>query len=218
MEVEKNMKTEELLKQIYQELKESLLRKDDRIFVTEYRIPSINYSENENTEDLYFVSGIKMELDRMMEQLDFEVYYSSYKDKYFFSNKESIVQAKQLQEIEMENKKEVMIKQEFIEKIEQEYATLKQVLEQKTPKEIIAKAYELVVKEQIKDELKYRNYDKSELKALIKRKDILEEFYQDWRNADGRLGEILENTIDDTINIIRDNYTKEKRQKMKESR
>lgn len=212
------MKTEELLKQIYQELKESLLRKDDRIFVTEYRIPSINYSENENTEDLYFVSGIKMELDRMMEQLDFEVYYSSYKDKYFFSNKESIVQAKQLQEIEMENKKEVMIKQEFIEKIEQEYATLKQVLEQKTPKEIIAKAYELVVKEQIKDELKYRNYDKSELKALIKRKDILEEFYQDWRNADGRLGEILENTIDDTINIIRDNYTKEKRQKMKESR
>lgn len=218
MEVKKNMNTEELLKQIYQDLKESLLRKDDRIFVTEYRIPSINYSENENTEDLYFVSGIKMELDRMMEQLDFEVYYSSYKDKYFFSNKESIVQAKQLQEIEMENKKEVMIKQEFIEKIEQEYATLKQVLEQKTPKEIIAKAYELVVKEQIKDELKYRNYDKSELKALLKRKDILEEFYQDWRNADGRLGEILENTIDDTINIIRDNYTKEKRQKMKESR
>lgn len=212
------MNTEELLKQIYQDLKESLLRKDDRIFVTEYRIPSINYSENENTEDLYFVSGIKMELDRMMEQLDFEVYYSSYKDKYFFSNKESIVQAKQLQEIEMENKKEVMIKQEFIEKIEQEYATLKQVLEQKTPKEIIAKAYELVVKEQIKDELKYRNYDKSELKALLKRKDILEEFYQDWRNADGRLGEVLENTIDDTINIIRDNYTKEKRQKMKESR
>lgn len=218
MEVKKNMNTEELLKQIYQDLKESLLRKDDRIFVTEYRIPSINYSENENTEDLYFVSGIKMELDRMMEQLDFEVYYSSYKDKYFFSNKESIVQTKQLQEIEMENKKEVMIKQEFIEKIEQEYATLKQVLEQKTPKEIIAKAYELVVKEQIKDELKYRNYDKSELKALLKRKDILEEFYQDWRNADGRLGEILENTIDDTINIIRDNYTKEKRQKMKESR
>lgn len=212
------MNTEELLKQIYQDLKESLLRKDDRIFVTEYRIPSINYSENENTEDLYFVSGIKMELDRMMEQLDFEVYYSSYKDKYFFSNKESIVQTKQLQEIEMENKKEVMIKQEFIEKIEQEYATLKQVLEQKTPKEIIAKAYELVVKEQIKDELKYRNYDKSELKALLKRKDILEEFYQDWRNADGRLGEILENTIDDTINIIRDNYTKDKRQKMKESR
>lgn len=212
------MNTEELLKQIYQDLKESLLRKDDRIFVTEYRIPSINYSENENTEDLYFVSGIKMELDRMMEQLDFEVYYSSYKDKYFFSNKESIVQAKQLQEIEMENKKEVMIKQEFIEKIEQEYSTLKQVLEQKTPKEIIAKAYELVVKEQIKDELKYRNYDKSELKALLKRKDILEEFYQDWRNADGRLGEVLENTIDDTINIIRDNYTKEKRQKMKESR
>ena len=159
-----------------------------------------------------------MELDRMMEQLDFEVYYSSYKDKYLFSNKESIVQTKQLQEIEMENKKEVMIKQEFIEKIEQEYATLKQVLEQKTPKEIIAKAYELVVKEQIKDELKYRNYDKSELKALLKRKDILEEFYQDWRNADGRLGEILENTIDDTINIIRDNYTKDKRQKMKESR
>ena len=218
MEVKKNMNTEELLKQIYQDLKESLLRKDDRIFVTEYRIPSINYSENENTEDLYFVSGIKMELDRMMEQLDFEVYYSSYKDKYFFSNKESIVQTKQLQEIEMENKKEVMIKQEFIEKIEQEYATLKQVLEQKTPKEIIAKAYELVVKEQIKDELKYRNYDKSELKALLKRKDILEEFYQDWRNADGRLGEILENTIDDTINIIRDNYTKDKIQKMKESR
>ena len=74
------------------------------------------------------------------------------------------------------------------------------------------------MKEQIKDELKYRNYDINELKALNKKYDVLEEFYQDWVSGDGRLGEILENTIDDTIEIIADNYAKEKRIKQQESR
>lgn len=213
------MKTEEILKQIYQDLKQRELNNDNLIFLTEYTIPSINYNENgNNREDLYFASGIEMELNRIIESIGYELYYASYKDKYFFSNEASLVKQKQLQEIEQEGQKEIKLKTEFIEKVEQEYSNFKEKLEKKSPKEIISKSYELVVKEQIKDELKYRNYDINELKALNKKYDVLEEFYQDWLSADGRLGEILENTIDDTIEIIADNYAKEKRIKQQESR
>lgn len=213
------MKTEDVLKQIYQDLKQRKLNNDNLIFLTEYTIPSLNYNENSaNREDLYFASGIEMELNRMLENIGYELYYESYKDKYFFSNEASLVKQKQLQEIEQEGKKEIKMKTEFIEKVEQEYSNFKEKLEKKSPKEIISKSYELVVKEQIKDELKYRNYDINELKALNKKYDVLEEFYQDWLSADGRLGEILENTIDDTIEIIADNYAKEKRIKQQESR
>ena len=213
------MKTEEILKQIYQDLKQRELNNDNLIFLKEYTIPSINYNENgNNREDLYFASGIEMELNRMIESIGYELYYASYKDKYFFSNEASLVKQKQLQEIEQEGQKEIKLKTEFIEKVEQEYSNLKEKLEKKSPKEIISKSYELVVKEQIKDELKYRNYGINELKALNKKYDVLEEFYQDWLSADGRLGEILENSIDDTIEIIVDNYAKEKRIKQQESR
>ena len=213
------MKTEEILKQIYQDLKQRELNNDNLIFLKEYTIPSINYNENgNNREDLYFASGIEMELNRMIESIGYELYYASYKDKYFFSNEASLVKQKQLQEIEQEGQKEIKLKTEFIEKVEQEYSNLKEKLEKKSPKEIISKSYELVVKEQIKDELKYRNYGINELKALNKKYDVLEEFYQDWLSADGRLGEILENSIDDAIEIIVDNYAKEKRIKQQESR
>ena len=56
------MKTEEILKQIYQELNKRMESKDNRIFVMEYTIPSVNYSENGNIEDMGFASGIKIRI------------------------------------------------------------------------------------------------------------------------------------------------------------
>ena len=40
------MNTEELLKQIYQDLKEEMLKNNGEIFIKKYEIPSINYSKN----------------------------------------------------------------------------------------------------------------------------------------------------------------------------
>lgn len=83
------MKTEEILKQIYQDLKEEITKNSNNIFIKAYTIPSINYnSNNKDREDMYFASGIQMELERMIEQFENKVYYSSYKDRYFFSNNE----------------------------------------------------------------------------------------------------------------------------------
>lgn len=212
------MKTEEILKQIYQELNKRMESKDNRIFVIEYTIPSVNYSENGNREDMGFASGIKMELEKMMEHFKYEFYFSSYKDKYFFSNLEEIARQRMLREIETEYTKEQKLKMDLNEKVEQEYANFKKELEQKSPKEIIEKAYELVVKEQIKDELKEKNLVEDELKALIKEKDLLSECYEDWRNSDGRLGDVISYTIDNTIELIEQEYKKENKQKIKESR
>ncbi len=212
------MKTEEILKQIYQELNKIIESKDNRIFVIEYTIPSVNYNENGNIEDMSFASGIKMELEKMMEHFKYEFHFSSYKDKYFFSNVEEIARQKMLQEIETETTKEQKLKMDLNEKVEQEYASFKKELEQKSPKEIIEKAYELVVKEQIKEELKEKNLTGDELKALLKEKDLLSECYEDWRNSDGRLGEVISYTIDDSIEIIEQEYKKENKQKIKESR
>ncbi len=212
------MKTEEILKQIYQELNKRMESKDNRIFVIEHTIPSVNYSENENVKDMYFASGIKMELEKMMEHFKYEFHFSSYKDKYFFSNLEEIARQRMLKEVETEYTKEQRLKMELNEKVEQEYATFKKDLEQKSPKEIIEKAYELVVKEQIKDELKEKNLIENELKALLKEKDLLSECYEDWKDSDGKLGEIISYTIDDTIELIEQEYNKQNKQKTGESR
>ena len=48
---------------------------------------------------------------------------------------------------------------------------------------------------------------------LLKRDDILEECYDDWLSCDGNLREALEFSVDDTIDIIRDNEVKKERNK-----
>lgn len=212
------MTTEQIFKKIYQELKEEMTSNSNKIFLKEYIIPSINYSKNQASEDMYFASGIEMELTRMMAHFNYEIYFSSYKDKYFFSNVDEIVKQKMLLETKTEDTKEIKLKIQLIEKMTNEYSTFKKELEQKTPQEIIEKAYELVVKKEIKDELENRDYSKSELKALLKQDDILTEFYGDWMRDDGRLGEIIQYSIEDTIDIIEENYRIEKEQKNKESR
>ena len=96
------MKTEEILKQIYQDLKAEMIKNSNNIFIKAYTIPSINYNENsKEIEDMYFASGIQMELERMMEQFENKVFYSSYKDRYFFSNDEQ--KAREIMLIEMNN-------------------------------------------------------------------------------------------------------------------
>ncbi len=100
------MSTEQIFKIIYQELKEELLKNKGKEFLKEYKIPSINYnSGNENLNDLYYTSGIEMELYRMMEQFEDKICFYSYKDKYFFSNNREMAQKRMLFEVENDSKK-----------------------------------------------------------------------------------------------------------------
>ena len=108
----------------------------------------------------------------------------------------------------MESKEE--LKQKLIEKLDKELQEYKGYLRQKSPEEIIESAYQLTVKTLIIGEMSEKNLDYYELKALIKQKDLLAEFYEDWRNSDGRLGENISFEMDNSIKIIVDRALTEK--------
>ncbi len=116
----------------------------------------------------------------------------------------------------MESKEE--LKQKLIEKLDKELQEYKSYLRQKSPNEIIESAYQLTVKTLIIGEMSEKNLDYYELKALIKQKDLLAEFYEDWRNSDGRLGENISYEMDNSIKIIVDRAVAEKIKNNRESR
>lgn len=87
---EEQITTNDIFKKIYKELKEQIIDEKAKVFVKEYYIPSINNSfDDKSVSDHYFISGIEMELYRMMENFDNKIKYVRYKDKYFFSNDEN---------------------------------------------------------------------------------------------------------------------------------
>lgn len=103
---ERNSKdnTGQVFKKIYEDLKEEMLKEDNKIFIKEYEIPSQNYSDT--NLGLWFASTIKMELKQIMKQFDYKVFFYSYKDKYFFSNSEQKAKETMLKEIQKETLKE----------------------------------------------------------------------------------------------------------------
>lgn len=181
------MKTEQIFRKIYQELKEQISNNND-VFIKEYVIPSINYDpDNENIDNKYFASGIVMELDRMMGFFENKIYYSSYKDKYFFSNNEEKTKERMITEINNDmpkdnTSKEELLKGKLFEKVENEYKKFENELRQKTPDEIIENAYKLTAMDGIIEELKERSFDLDELKALLKESNLLGVFYTDATN------------------------------------
>lgn len=84
------------------------------------------------------------------------------------------------------------------------------IIKNYTPEQILKKSYETTVKEQLKDEITNRDLSKEQIRALLKTDNLLDEFYNDWLDEDSRLGEILENSIDTTLDIVETNFNKVK--------
>lgn len=110
------------------------------------------------------------------------------------------------------------LKEKLFEKVEKELKDFKQELKQKTPDEIIENAYKLTAMDGIIGELKERSFDKEELKALLKEDNLLSEFYEDFRNTDSKLCEVVQYPMEDTIDIIVENYEKDKKEKLRDTR
>lgn len=104
-EINNKDNTEQIFTKIYTDLKEEMLKEDNTVFVKEYEIPSKNYSKDVNF-DLWFASGIEMQLYQMMKEFEDKVFFYSYKDKYFFSNSEQKAKEVMLKEVEKEALKE----------------------------------------------------------------------------------------------------------------
>lgn len=104
------METEKFLKQIYKDLMKQIEENKENVFIKEYTIPSQNY--NPAKEDLWFIEGIKESIKYMLEHFNNEVYFTSYKDKYFFSNSKEKAQEKMLNEVKKNEKIKKRQKQE----------------------------------------------------------------------------------------------------------
>lgn len=88
------------------------------------------------------------------------------------------------------------------EKLDNEFTSFCENAKTKSPQEILNSAYEITVKEEIKDSLKSMELYPLEVSALLKQKDILSEFYHDWLNVDTSLGEVLENSIQESLAMV----------------
>ena len=88
------------------------------------------------------------------------------------------------------------------EKLDNEFTTFCENAKTKSPQEILNSAYEITVKEEIKDSLKSMDLYSLEVSALLKQNNILSEFYHDWLNVDTPLGEVLENSIQESLAMV----------------
>ena len=86
--------------------------------------------------------------------------------------------------------------------LERELKHFKKGLKKLSKGKIIDKAYELVCKETIKEELEYMELDDVEKELMLIRGNILNEFYHDWLDCDVPLGESMQNSISESIGMI----------------
>ena len=115
----------------------------------------------------------------------------------------------------MENEK---LKEKVLQKLEKEYDDFIEELKECKPEVIIERAYEKVVKEEMKEGFSYKELSTTELRALLKSDGILNECYDDWINRDGNFDDILFDSVNDTIDIIVEDYKREIKAKSKDGR
>lgn len=87
-------------------------------------------------------------------------------------------------------------------KLDTEFTDFCKEIKNKSTEEIFNSAYEITVKEELKDRLKNMELYPLEVNILLQQENILNEFYHDWLNVDTPLGEVLENSIEESIAMV----------------
>ena len=87
-------------------------------------------------------------------------------------------------------------------KLDTEFTDFCKEMKNKSAEEIFNSAYEITVKEELKDRLKNMELYPLEVNILLQQENILNEFYHDWLNVDTPLGEVLENSIEESIAMV----------------
>lgn len=100
------------------------------------------------------------------------------------------------------------------EKVQAEYDAFIEELKQMTPEQVIDKAYEKTIKEDLVTEIQHRSLEQSEAKALYREKYPLDRMYREWLDTDVSYMDLLKDSIDDTAKKA----VKERREKQRESR
>lgn len=98
----------------------------------------------------------------------------------------------------------------LLQKLEQELKDYKEYVKEQGVNYAIDKAYELTVRQEIIDCLIYDNsFTNEDINALLKCDNILEQCYDEWLKSDGNLRDTLNFVVDDRVDLIIDDYSKD---------
>ena len=96
-------------------------------------------------------------------------------------------------------------------KLEDELKEFKAEMKEKGVDYAIDRAYELTTKQEIIDSIEFdHDLSKTQIKALLSRENILDELYDDWLSFDGNMRENINYSVDESLNLITDEYKKDK--------
>lgn len=110
------------------------------------------------------------------------------------------------------------LKEKLEMKIDQEYDELVEELKKSKPEIIIERAYELISKEEMTYKVKSLDYEDKDIKILLKRKNILNECYENWLEEDSQFNQLLDDCVSDTIEEIINEEQSKKHSMKRESR
>ena len=97
------------------------------------------------------------------------------------------------------------------QKLENELKDFKTKMKENGVDYEIDRAYELTTKQEIIDSIEFdHDLSKTQIKALLSRENILDELYDDWLSFDGNMRENINYSVDASLNLITDEYKKDK--------
>ena len=97
------------------------------------------------------------------------------------------------------------------QKLENELKDFKTKMKENGVDYAIDRAYELTTKQEIIDSIEFdHDLSKTQIKALLSRENILDELYDDWLSFDGNMRENINYSVDESLNLITDEYKKDK--------
>lgn len=97
------------------------------------------------------------------------------------------------------------------QKLENELKDFKTKMKENGVDYAIDRSYELTTKQEIIDSIEFdHDLSKTQIKALLSRENILDELYDDWLSFDGNMRENINYSVDESLNLITDEYKKDK--------
>ena len=103
------------------------------------------------------------------------------------------------------------MKDKLYKKLENELKDFKTKMKENGVDYAIDRAYELTTKQEIIDSIEFdHDLSKTQIKALLSRENILDELYDDWLSFDGNMRENINYSVDASLNLITDEYKRDK--------
>ena len=103
------------------------------------------------------------------------------------------------------------MEEKLYQKLENELKDFKIKMKENGVDYAIDRAYELTTKQEIIDSIEFdHDLSKTQIKALLSRENILDELYDDWLSFDGNMRENINYSVDASLNLITDEYKKDK--------